>query len=137
MLLSIGDSMQQLPFYWTGTVIPGQNKGHTIGFPTANLDQIPHESELKPGVYVGYCWLESQPQPLRCLPYFGPRFVAGETINVFEVYIYDFNQQIYGNQLRVELQKFVRPPIEMKTFAELKQQLEQDKQQGLQYFQDE
>lgn len=126
-----------LDFKLQGTVIPGHNMGHTIGFPTANLDQIPSEQDLKPGVYVGYCWLDENPQRYQCLPYFGPRLVAGETVNVFEVYIYDFDQKIYEQQLTVKLLDFVRPPLNLKSFDELKQQLEKDKEQGLQYFQHE
>ncbi len=118
----------------TGTVTKGQNLGHTIGFPTANLDTIPNENELKPGVYTGKCTVNNGlrfTNSHSCLVYFGPRYISGETKNVFEVYIYDFDQDIYGYTLEAKIGTFVRPPMKFDSLEELKEQLEQDKVAGL------
>jgi riboflavin kinase / FMN adenylyltransferase len=112
-----------------GMVIAGDKVGRTIGFPTANLKLEIESITLEPGVYLGTC--EVNQQTYSCLPYFGPRSVMGETKNCFEVYIYDFDQDIYGEQLTVRPQHFIRPPLQLNSLAELKAQLEADKAAGL------
>jgi riboflavin kinase / FMN adenylyltransferase len=124
-----------LPFKFTGKIIPGEKVGRKIGFPTANLDRMPRESALKPGVYVGTCDIFQNDQKknseLKCLVYFGPRYVSGQKQNSFEVYIYNFNQNIYELTIEVNLVKHLRDPLKTTDLTELKAQLEQDKKQGL------
>lgn len=124
------------PFTITGNVIHGEQVGRTIGFPTANLDKIPNREELQPGVYLGTCSIYNGDtlawEKLPCLPYFGPRHIFGETHDVFEVYIYDFDRPIYEHTIEVTLTHFIREPKEIKSLPELKIQLERDKQTGLQ-----
>lgn len=126
--------MSQLPFKFTGKVIPGEKTGRKIGFPTANLDHVPSESFLKPGVYSGTCDIYQERQikhrQLKCLIYFGPRYIFGQKQNNFEVYIYNFNQDIYDFTLEVTLAKFMRAPQKITDLAELKTQLEKDRARG-------
>lgn len=138
---------------WQGTVTQGLNIGHTIGFPTANLDQVPNEDQLKPGVYLGKCQIQS---PLskeetssegvtevfnpisnlhNCLIYFGPKLVLNEVKNVFEVFIIDFDQELYGKTLKVEPIQYIRHPIKFNSIEELKNQLELDLETALQLIQ--
>ncbi len=122
-----------LPFEFTGKVILGEGIGRSIGFPTANLDQIPSENTLKTGVYGGKCSIfqsdQTIKQDLTCLVYFGPRYVFGQKQNNFEVYIYNFNQDIYGLSITVTLLKHIRAPRKTKSLTELKKQLKKDKKQ--------
>ena len=117
---------------WQGTVIKGQNIGHTIGFPTANLDQIPNEDQLKPGVYLGKCQIITDTNhnlhTYNCLIYFGPRLVLKEIKNVFEVFIIDFNQNLYEQTLQVQFDQYIRHPIKFNSILELQNQLELDLQ---------
>ncbi|MBU0579100.1 riboflavin kinase [Patescibacteria group bacterium] len=125
-----------LPFKFTGKVIPGNKMGRKIGFPTANLDRVPRESALTPGVYVGTCNIYQNDrirnQELKCLVYFGPRYVFSQKQNSFEVYLYNFNQSIYDLTLEVKLIKFIRAPKKTASLIELKEQLEKDKRLGQQ-----
>jgi riboflavin kinase / FMN adenylyltransferase len=119
------------PFTWSGRVINGEKVGRTLGFPTANLDTIPEEADLKPGVYLGSCRFNHQTIPqLSCLTYFGPRYVFGEEQNCFEVFIYDFNAELYDQELEVDLEYFLREPMNLNSLDALKTQLEEDKQLG-------
>lgn len=127
--------MTTLPFIFSGTVIDGEKVGRTIGFPTANLDTAPQTTELPLGVYLGTCHIQAESNTFNCLAYFGPRYILGEQKNNFEVYIYDFNQSIYGKELHVELTHFLRAPLELTTIESLEQQLEKDKQTGLKLLQ--
>lgn len=125
-----------LPFTFTGQVIRGERVGRTIGFPTANLDFAPDKKNLTPGVYLGECELIQEKKVikknLQSLIYFGPRYIFGEKKNNFEVYLYNFNQQIYDFTLSGELTQKIRDPLELKNLKELKVQLEKDKIVGLQ-----
>lgn len=128
-----------LPFEFTGKVIPGDKVGRGMGFPTANLDQVPSEAQLKPGIYAGYCKVllgeKVKNERLKCLIYFGPRYVFGEKTNSFEVYIYQYDQTIYDHTLEVEAVFFIRPPADVSSLTELKELLEADKTKGIQLLQ--
>ena len=130
--------------YFSGKVVSGQNVGHTIGFPTANLDQVPKEKDLKPGVYAGKAWLQkksplnkeetsddSQIEVFQTLIFFGPRHIAGETKNVFEVHLLNFTGNLYGLELNVQPLHFIREPKKFKSLEELKEQLENDKEKSI------
>lgn len=130
--------MSKLPMVIAGTVIHGDKVGRTIGFPTANLEVDLNPEDLEPGAYVGECSLVFNPtigpelqKTWKCLPYFGPRHIFGEVRNSFEVYIYDFDEQIYDLILEVTVKKKIREPMDIKSLETLKQQLEADKQAGL------
>lgn len=131
MLLSIGAKMEisnQTNFTITGQVIEGEKVGRTINFPTANLNKIPQETELKPGVYMALTQLKGQTYP--SLAYFGPRLVLGQTKNVFEVFLLNFDQNIYTETLTVQLFNFIRPPLKLNSLEKLKQQIQADLNQA-------
>ena len=123
-----------------GKVIHGVKVGRELGFPTANLDRLP-ELKIDKGVYVGRCVLEEQKmddkviqekQTVDCLIYFGPRLVFGDTKDVFEAYLYDFNQELYDQNICLELWEYMREPMNFADLADLKKQLEIDKHLGQQ-----
>jgi len=114
-----------------GQVIKGESIGHTIGFPTANLDLVPSTNELELGVYTGTCSINKAGDTIyNCLIYFGPRLIFGETKNSFEVYLYDFQGDLYGQTLTVQVLNFIRPPIKFANLAALKTQLQKDREHG-------
>lgn len=120
-----------LPLTIQGKVIRGEQVGRTIGFPTANINTQIDEENLDAGVYIGEC--EIVGKKYYCLPYFGPRLIFSETQNVFEIYIYDFDDQIYDQNVRVTLLKFQRAPIQVDSLPKLKKLLESDKKAGLEF----
>ena len=115
------------PLHIRGQVIPGEKVGRTIGFPTANLDTLPPAS-LEQGVYFATCQLEAQ--TLSGLAYFGPRLIFNELQPCFEIYLYNFSQEIYGKPLDVTLTHFMRPPLPFSSLEALQTQLELDKTEG-------
>ena len=124
----------QLPLTIRGKVIHGEQVGRTIGFPTANIDVALDETTIDAGVYVGTCTVAEK--RYACLPYFGPRLIFGETKNVFEVYIFDFDKDIYNKEIEITLLQFQRGPIQVNSLEELKTLLESDKENGQTFFQD-
>jgi riboflavin kinase/FMN adenylyltransferase len=121
-------------FRHTATVIHGEKVGRTIGFPTANFSSAPDSKDLKQGVYFGTCTVigssEQQTSTNDCLAYFGPRYIFGEEVNSFEVFIYDLDQDIYGKKCTVVLSHFLRAPKKIKTIDQLQLLLERDKLSG-------
>ena len=64
----------------------------------------------------------------------GKRPTRGGTKVLLEVYILDFNQEIYGEYVEVIFKKKIRDEIKFSSFEELKSQIKKDTQSALQYF---
>ncbi len=117
------------PYTIQGVVTEGKHLGRTYGFPTANL--IPQNEIALPkyGVYATNAWID------------GSKYVAvtnvGETsfdrakIVRIESNLFDFNQDIYGKQLKLEFLYRMRDFIPFESVNQLKNQLEQDKENRL------
>lgn len=104
-------------------MVKGEAVGRTIGFPTANL-KLTKKLKIKPGVYAALCWLGRE--RFLGLAYFGRRYIFKEKQDSFEVFLFNFNRDIYGQSLKVRLLKFLRPPRPVTRLERLKQLLEQD-----------
>lgn len=85
-----------------GEVVPGDQRGRTIGFPTANLLLPDHSPALTDGVYAGMAQLESGdvvPAAIsvgRRSTFYGP-----EGQRLLEAHLLDFDREIYGEQIRL------------------------------------
>lgn len=104
-------------------MVKGEAVGRTIGFPTANLE-LTQPPKINPGVYAALITLAGE--NYLGLAYFGPRYIFGEKQESFEVFLFNFNRDIYGQSLKVKLLKFLRPPRPVTRLEQLKQLLEQD-----------
>lgn len=116
----------------TGEVVHGKALGHTIGIPTAN-QWVAMEKILPPfGVYaVKITWKEQifyGISNLGCKP-----TVSQEQIVGLETYIFDFEQDIYGEWMEVELLHFIRPERKFQGVEELVMQMQEDIKQVRQY----
>ena len=112
------------PYHVTGTVIMGDQRGRTIGFPTANLDAWPEQLIPENGVYATYAWWGET------------RYVAATNVGVrptvngreprVEAHLLDFDGDLYGEELRVEFIKRIRAEQKFPGLDALKQQIQQD-----------
>lgn len=114
------------PYNFTGIVVKGKQLGRTIGFPTANIS-IEEEYKLLPknGVYIVQTSNEG-------MNYFGmmnigTRPTIDGTTQSVEVYIFDFDKEIYNIKLTVSVLKFIREEKKFESFEHLKEQIEKDK----------
>jgi len=99
---AIGQANQLLtqPYRLTGIVGRGAERGRTIGFPTANLEQI--QTVLPAlGVYAGRAWVDAKPYAAAIN--IGPNPTFGENAVKIEVHLIDFNGNLYDRPLAVEL----------------------------------
>lgn len=115
------------PFTLTGMVIHGNKIGNKLGFPTANLD-IRQKHKLAPpsGIYAVYV-LHNR-QRYGGMLYIGSRPTLREYKNrTIEVNIFDFDKDIYGDKLQLELVERIRDDVQFGQLEELREQLRKDK----------
>lgn len=114
------------PFQLSGTVVKGKQLGRTIGFPTANI-QLANDLKLIPqnGVYAVKVFYQNE--CLKGMMNIGVRpTIEGKNDPTIEVHIFDFDQTIYGESLRIELFKKTRYEQKFNGIEALKNQLKLD-----------
>ncbi len=119
-------------YNFTGKVVKGKQLGRTIGFPTANI-AIDETYKLLPksGVYIVSTFINSK-------KHFGMMNIGTRpTINgenqTVEVFIIDFNQEIYNTFITIEVLHFIRDEQKFDSLDALKNQIENDKNYTLSY----
>jgi riboflavin kinase / FMN adenylyltransferase len=116
------------PYFFDGLVVEGNKLGRTIGYPTANL-HIASEEKLIPsdGVYAVRVTIGDANQVYDGMMNIGVRPTIDGKKRVVEVNIFDFDADIYGAQLKVELYYYLRGEVKFEGLEGLKTQLLKDK----------
>jgi riboflavin kinase/FMN adenylyltransferase len=108
-----------------GTVRVGKQRGgKVIGYPTANLKFNEEDLVPKHGVYVTQVFCEGRHYGGVLNIGYNPTF--GEEQLVAETHIFDFNQDIYGKPIKVNLLKFLRSEKKFSGVEELTKQIQKD-----------
>jgi len=111
-------------FRLAGTVIKGYGRGAAIlGYPTANL-QIGRRLLPGPGVYA--CWVERRRERFRGAMSVGTNPTFGNSRLSVEVYILDFDENIYGETIVVKLAARLRDNIRFDRIEDLKARMTRD-----------
>ncbi len=126
------------PFFFSGIVVKGDQLGRTLGYPTANL-QLTNTEKLTPGdgIYAVEAVLLTEGQTLFDTPRLkgmmsiGIRPTVGGKLRTIEVNLFDFNEDIYGRELRVFVKKYLRPEVKFDGLPALIEQLGKDKEDTL------
>jgi riboflavin kinase/FMN adenylyltransferase len=107
-----------------GTVQPGAGRGRGIGFPTANLSA--HNERFPPnGVYAVRVLMDSR--WFEGVANVGVRpTVANALDRVLEAHIFDFSGDLYGHDLEVKFERFLRPEQKFSSIEELRAQIARD-----------
>jgi riboflavin kinase / FMN adenylyltransferase len=112
-----------------GVVEQGDQRGRTIGFPTANVALGEH---LRPrfGVYAVRALIGDQENQewRNAVANLGKRPTVGKLQENFEVHLFDFAGDLYGKTLRVQLVDFIRPEMKFAGLDQLKAQIAADGQ---------
>ncbi|MDF2668061.1 MAG: riboflavin biosynthesis protein RibC [Paenibacillus sp.] len=109
-----------------GTVVNGEARGRQIGFPTANLaldgcyvypvnGVYAVQAEVEGSIYGGVMNLGTK-----------PTFSEGSLVRTFEVHLFDFNREIYGEAMRVEFVSYLRAERKFNSIDELIGQIHND-----------
>ncbi|MCK8816479.1 bifunctional riboflavin kinase/FAD synthetase [Natroniella sulfidigena] len=105
-------------------VVTGEQRGRTLGFPTANLVPVTNYALPPFGVYA--CKLKHKQQIYDGIVHLGlrPTFNTGQF--AIEVHIFDFSQNIYGQRVELEFIERIRGESEFNTEDELVARIEKD-----------
>ncbi len=113
------------PLYLTGTVIRGKQRGRTLGYPTANIHPSPNSYQWPSGVYAVYCHIAGKRYRGSLSIGTNPSVENSDYVH-HEVYIHNFDQDIYGEPILLELKHFIREQKTYQTLTALKQAIQYD-----------
>ncbi len=127
----VEDATQMLGRWYAmfGTVVHGDARGRTLGFPTANLGS---ENPLLPadGVYATEFYVEGFEESFLAVTNVGRRPTFGGGERMVETFVLDIKEpaefSIYGRWARVEFLKFLREDMTFTSAEDLVEQMEQD-----------
>ncbi|WP_373323191.1 bifunctional riboflavin kinase/FAD synthetase [Paenibacillus polysaccharolyticus] len=124
----MGEASQWLgrPYSVRGTVIHGEKRGRTIGFPTANLELTDHYVTPAKGVYA--VRVNVGDQELTGVMNLGvkPTFHENGMRPTYEVHLLNFDGQIYDQELKVELVHYIRNERKFDSIDALIAQIRED-----------
>lgn len=109
------------PYEISGIVVSGQKIARNLGFPTANLIPKAHLIKPKYGVYKALV-----NNKYKAVVNFGIKPTFANNKPLFEAHIFEFNQDIYGKKITVELLDFIREEKKFSSIEELKNQIKID-----------
>jgi riboflavin kinase/FMN adenylyltransferase len=106
-----------------GTVVGGAKRGAGLGFPTANVP-LPRGTALGHGIYA--VRVHAGPERYDGAAYLGTRPTYDDGMPVLEVFLFDFEGDLYGRDIEVEFIDFVRADRKFDTDAALIEQMQAD-----------
>ncbi len=131
--ISTANAFLGRPYSFTGMVITGNKIGRTIGFPTANI-QVPESYKLIPGEGVYVVQVELLQEQYNGVLSIGKRPTIEHNGNLsIEVYLFNFDREIYGSELTVHILKYIRGDKKFNSLEELTKQINNDTVFALNY----
>jgi riboflavin kinase / FMN adenylyltransferase len=158
--IEVADKLLGYDFFFSGIVVHGDKLGRKLGYPTANL-KIMDEEKIVPGngIYAVYASMvnsvpiavgRSMVNKATDLPPDGYRETTHHSLlkgmmsigfrptvdgkkRVIEVNIFDFDQQLYDQELRVYVKKYLREEVKFNSLDDLVKQIDQDKVESLKW----
>lgn len=119
-------------YYYTGRVAHGKQAGRNMGFPTANLEISEDKYVVRRGVYCSRVTIGNR--VLYGVTNIGRRPTVEDAVNdVAETFIFDFDEDIYGAFIKVELLKFLRPETAFSSVEGLIKAVEENKAQAREF----
>jgi riboflavin kinase/FMN adenylyltransferase len=112
-----------------GTVKAGEKLGKKLGYPTANLSA--HSEQFPPnGVYLAEAWIHGVLYHGVINLGYRPTVSSGKSERVLEIYLLDFDRDIYGEDVEVRFARYLRPERKFDSLEGLVRQIELDVQQA-------
>ena len=123
---------RKVPFTISGKVVGGNKLGRTIDIPTANIFPKEDVSKMAFGVYYSKVFIGGKSYKAITNLGIKPTIADNSKVNA-ESFIYDFDGDIYDNEITVELLEFKRPERKFSSFEELGIQMKKDLEEGRVY----
>jgi riboflavin kinase/FMN adenylyltransferase len=111
------------PWFVSGEVVHGDKRGRALGFPTANL-RVDPACGLKHGIYAVRVGLGAQ--RLDGVASFGRRPMFDTGVVLLEIFLFDFQGDIYGRTLDVAFIHWIRPEFAFDTVEDLVRRMNED-----------
>jgi len=114
----------------TGKVVKGKSIGHDLGFPTANIE-VADEYKLIAAVGVYACRVEYMGRIYKGMSNIGYRPTIDKGDLTIEVHIFDFDKDIYGEEITISFVDRMRDEKKFENRNALKAQLAKDREHAL------
>lgn len=120
-----------------GRVRPGRRLGRTLGFPTANIHPTtPEDVRAAEGVWLARITVLASGERYWGLVNVGRRptvetATEGGGVCKAEAWLFDFDGDLYGHELRLDLLRYLRPERKFASVEELRRAMERDKEQAI------
>ncbi|NUN65760.1 bifunctional riboflavin kinase/FAD synthetase [Pseudanabaena biceps] len=134
--IDLANALLGRPYNLVGKVIQGKQLGRTIGFPTANLELPSQKCLPRDGVYAVQVKINNQSGQSKFFGVMniGMRPTVGGDRRSVEVHLFNFQGDLYGQQIDVDISKFIRAEHKFDSFDALKDQIQYDCQIATNYF---
>ena len=117
-------------FSLEGSIITGSGIGTKLGFPTANIDIEKERVLPSDGIYATWAYIDNKRYP--SVTNIGKRPTFGGNERIVEVYIIDFDDNLYRHQIKIDIIEKLRDEREFVTIRALQDQIADDvKQAGI------
>lgn len=125
------------PLIVRGIVKEGDKRGREIGYPTANLDVDSDALLPKIGIFAVKVLFKNEVYEGMASLGYNPTFIADRENPIIEVNLFDYNNDLYGEELILEWHQYIRGEIKFDSAGELVKQIEKDEQRIRSYFNQE
>ena len=113
-----------------GTVIKGEGRGRQYNIPTANIKPVSGDKLIpQTGIYAG--WVKFKGKKYKSVIYIGTKPTFSFDDLSFEVHLFDFKGELYGESLEIEFKTKLRDDQKFKDTESLVEQIELDKKRSL------
>jgi riboflavin kinase/FMN adenylyltransferase len=114
------------PPWLEGAVVRGDGRGRELGFPTANLALVPRSAAAAVGIYAGTAHLPGSSHRAAISVGYNPTFTDERSAVRVEAFLLDFDADIYGSPIRLDLTRRLRDEIGFDSVDDLLAQLHRD-----------
>ncbi len=119
-------------YFYEGVIERGYARGKDLGFPTANVQVDQNLYTPKQGIYYSYIQIDNERYASITSISNNPTF--GNTEISYETFIFDFDKDLYGKKVYVQLLQFVREPIKFENKEQLIEQIKLDVSKAQDFF---
>jgi riboflavin kinase / FMN adenylyltransferase len=125
--INLANELLGYQYFLEGKVIHGDKMGRQLGYPTANME-LPDARKLIPaqGIYAIKVHIKKYEKPLNGIMSIGTRPTFNGTDLRLEAHVFDFNEELYDQIIRVEMISFIRANQKFDNIEALITQMDKD-----------
>ena len=129
--MELAEELLGEPYPVYGEIVHGNKLGRSIGMPTIN--QLPPENKVLPPFGVYFSEVEIEGNVYKGITNIGKKPTVDGHHTGVETFLYNFNQDVYGDMAQVRLYSFKRPEQKFESVEALKAQMKADIEAGFHY----